>query len=212
MTEEEAVAMQQDDESVDLLAEYMDRIMYRVDGDEFRAVEVVFEEHFSDVLDDFRERRMEALVEDLGLFYDAKINGETLFVDCWRGESVEIFLADDGGLMCLLPGEDEPRALREKIHDVEAGDAFFYGDGGSIRIAGENARISRWTDVEFWYVREEDGPLCYAEDFGYEIGQKMRELLQKLPEKPLEEKLAEAQKGAVGTENKGKQEKEKGLF
>lgn len=143
-------------------------------------LEVVLEEEMVDVEEDAGEDEIERMVDDLRLFYDARVNGKTLFVDCWQGESVEIFLADDGGLMCLLPDEDEARALRERIQDVEPGDAFLFGGGGSIRTASEAAHQNFDEPDNPWILYGDDGDCYFEEDFGIEVGKKMRELLEKV--------------------------------
>lgn len=206
MTGEEVDVMRVDAESIDVLAEYMDKAMFQFDGNEYRALEFVFEQNFVDVLDAFREKLKGWSVDGLGLFYDASIHGSTLFVDCWQGDSVEIFLADDGGLMCLLPDEDEPRALRENIQDVEPGDAFLFGGGGSIRTASEAAHQNFDEPDNPWILYGDDGEVYFEDDIGSELGRKVRALLEKLParnephaEKPsLNDRIQSAAQSAAG--------------
>ena len=131
--------------------------------------------------DEVEEDEFGRMVDDLRLFYEAEIDGGTLFVGCWHGEDVEIFLGDDGNLMCLLPDEDEPRSLRDSIQDVEPGDAFLFGGGGSIRIASEAAHQNFDEPDNPWIVYGDDGDCYFEEDFGVELGKKMKELLEKLP-------------------------------
>lgn len=180
MTGEEVEVMRVDSESIDVLAEYMDKAMFQFDGNEYRALEFVFEQNFVDVLDAFREKLKGWSVDGLGLFYDASIHGSTLFVDCWQGASVEIFLADDGRLLCLLPDEDEPRVLRDRIQDVEAGDAFLVGNGGTIKTTSEGAWESSNLPGEPWCLIGDDNEVYYEHEIGADIGQKMKELLGQL--------------------------------
>ena len=182
MTNEEVAALQKNNGLIEELVLYMDGYMQRMDGNEYRALELVFEQNFCDVLDEFREERLDEMVDALQLFYDANINGSVLYVYCWWGESVEIFRADDGGLMCLLPDEYEPRALRDRIQDVKAGDAFLVGDGGTIRTTSDGAWKSTNLPGEPWCLIGDDNEVYYEHEIGTEIGQKMKELLEKLPE------------------------------
>lgn len=165
---------------IDNLAEAMELCMQRGDRNEYDALELVFQNDFPGMVDEFREGNLERLAEGLGLFCDASIHGSTLFVDCWKGDSVEIFLADDGELMCLLPDEDSPRALREKIQDVEPGDAFLFGGGGSIRTASEAAHQNFDEPDNPWILFGDDGECYFEEDFGRELGANIREILEKV--------------------------------
>ena len=181
LSEAEKDALLDDVGVIDSLAKQMEIRMQRGDRNEYEALEIVFQKDFPEMIDAFRKDRTESLVDGLGLFYDASVNGQALFVDCWKGETVEIFLADDGGLMCKLPDEDEPRALRERIQDVEPGDAFLFGDGGSIRTSSEAAHQNFDEPDNPWILYGDDGDCYFEEDFGPSVGQKMRELLLQLP-------------------------------
>lgn len=181
LTKEEVDGILLDADFIDLLAEYMDRTMYQVDGNVHRALKFVFEQYFSEGADDFREKQQKAIIDGLHLFCDASIDGGTLFIDCWKGDSVEVFLAEDGGLMCLLPDEDEPRALRDKIQDIEAGDAFLCGNCGIVRTTSESAHQNFDDADNPWILYGDDGDCYFEEDIGSVLGKKMRALLAKLP-------------------------------
>lgn len=178
---------------IDGLAVRMEGCMQRVDGDEYRALEVVFEDYLPVVYDLYREKKNEDLIDSLDLTRDASIDGGTLFINSWYEDDIEIFLGENGSLYCQLPDEDEPRPLKDRIEDIKEGDAFFFGEDGLIRTASDKAHQNFDEPDEPWITYGDDGDCYFEEDIGTALGVKVREVLDKLPAREQEVALEPAE-------------------
>ena len=109
--------------------------------------------------------------------YPTFLAGNAVYID-----GTKITMDNDRQLFCRYADEHFDRPLRDDIGDIKDGDAFFWGEGGLIRIADGDAALDPY------YV--EDGPVVigtdcesyYGEDIGKDIGRKIREVLSQAKE------------------------------
>lgn len=118
--------------------------------------------------------------------------------------NIKVFLGEDQNLLCKLPDESAPRNLRISIRDVREGDAFLFGEAGTIRTTSDNAYQNHDEPDEPWFVYGDDGEVYFEEDISPIFGSKVKDFLiglsQKLIEKPtLDEQVrsASARAGVV---------------
>lgn len=138
------------------------------------------------------QKRYEASLPDFVAASEVNILGQNLYLG-----SIKLFLGEDQNLLCKLPDESDPRNLRISIRDVREGDAFFFGETGTIRTTSDNAYQNHDEPDEPWVVYGDDGEVYFEEDIISSFGNKVKDFLiglsQKLIEKPtLDEQVRSA--------------------
>jgi len=134
-----------------------------------------------------RDASVQALRVALGpLAAEAFVLGDKLVLN-----RIQIYLSDDGNLLCHLPYEEGPRPLRSKIRDISEGDAFFFGNAGAIRTTSDAAHQNLDENDEPWIVYGDDGEVYFEEDIGQKLYSNVREYLFCLEQEDKKPSLAD---------------------
>lgn len=182
--EEKDVILKKDD-VVDFLAERMETYMARGDRNEYQALEMAFQAHFADMVKDFRQEE----VSDAILFSDVLFEDDSLLYGMDAPDEIRVFHDGNDNLYCQFADEDFVRPLRDRIQDVQEGDAFFWMNEGHIRIADEDAHQNFDEPDECWVVHDTDGEGYFEEDIGTDLGEKIRNLMKSLKPREVQERL-----------------------
>lgn len=161
---------------VDYLAERMEMYMGRGDRNEYVALEMAFENDFPGMVESFREERV---ADALG-FANFKVEDNAVFYGNYSEDEVMIFHDGDDNLYCKFGGEDVVRPLRDKIQDIQEGDAFLWKNEGYICIAAADAHQNFDEPDECWVVHDRAGEGYFEEDIGTDLGEKIRNLMKDL--------------------------------
>lgn len=126
LTEDEVNAMTSDRSFVQELVFRMEKAMERVDGDEYRALEVLFEDRFPAMREMFRRAQLNKELDALEDALDCDEVSEdhdTLRLET-TGITMEFMTDRKGSLYCHTYDEPEYRPVRDEMVQIQKGDVF----------------------------------------------------------------------------------------
>lgn len=190
LTGEEVKAMTNNRSFIQELVSRMEKVMERVDGDEYRALEVLFEDRFPAMRENFRlehlNREFYELVRILDCDNVSKDRDTLRLVTA--GVTMDFITDRTGALYCHTHEEPEFRPVRDEMAQIQKGDVFLvrrhYSDDLELteaHIAEDHVKETVYEGRNQQYVCSAlTGEVCFGDALDKEITNKMAAYLHRL--------------------------------